>query len=37
VVLFVSTDLLVVYLWRFRGRIGRRRPRPEAAAIEARV
>jgi ABC-type uncharacterized transport system permease subunit len=37
VVLFVSTDLLVVYLWRFRGRIGRRRARPEAAAIEARA
>jgi ABC-type uncharacterized transport system permease subunit len=37
VVLFVSTDLLVVYLWRFRGRLGRRRAGPEAAAIEARA
>jgi general nucleoside transport system permease protein len=37
VVLFVSTDLLVAYLWRFRGRLGRRRAGPEAAAIEARA
>jgi general nucleoside transport system permease protein len=37
VILFVSTDLLVAYLWRFRGRFGRRRSGPEAAALEARA
>jgi simple sugar transport system permease protein len=37
VILFVSTDLLVAYLWRFRARLGRRRAGPEAAAIEARA
>jgi general nucleoside transport system permease protein len=37
VILFVSTDLLVAYLWRFRGRLGRRRAGPEAAALEARA
>jgi general nucleoside transport system permease protein len=37
VVLFVSTDLLVVYLWRFRGRFGRGRAGPEAATVEARA
>jgi general nucleoside transport system permease protein len=36
VVLFVSTDLLVVYLWRFRGRL-RRRAGPEPVAVETRV
>jgi general nucleoside transport system permease protein len=37
VILFVSTDLLVAYLWRFRGRLGRRRGAPEAAAFEVRA
>jgi general nucleoside transport system permease protein len=37
VVLFVSTDLLVAYLWRFRGRLGRRRRGREADIIEARA
>jgi general nucleoside transport system permease protein len=37
VILFVSTDLLVAYLWRFRARIGRRRARPEAAVLEGRA
>jgi general nucleoside transport system permease protein len=37
VVLFVSTDLLVMYLWRLRGRRGRRRGGPEPAAVEARA
>jgi general nucleoside transport system permease protein len=37
VVLFVSTDMLVAYLWRFRGRLGRRRRDREAAIIEARA
>jgi ABC-type uncharacterized transport system permease subunit len=37
VVLFVSTDLLVAYLWRFRWRL-RRRPEPEPPPVlEARV
>jgi ABC-type uncharacterized transport system permease subunit len=34
VILFVSTDLLVLYLWRLRGR---RRAEPQAAALEARA
>jgi ABC-type uncharacterized transport system permease subunit len=37
VILFVSTDLLVAYLWRFRGRFGRRRAGPEPTTIEARA
>jgi ABC-type uncharacterized transport system permease subunit len=35
VILFVSTDLLVAYLWRFRPRFWRRGPEP--AALEARL
>ena len=35
VILFVSTDVLVAYLWRFRPRSWRRGPEP--AAVEARV
>jgi general nucleoside transport system permease protein len=34
VILFVSTDVLVAYLWRFRGRLGRRRAGPEPATVE---
>jgi general nucleoside transport system permease protein len=37
VILFVSTDLLVAYLWRFRGRLGRRRGGPDTATVEARA
>jgi general nucleoside transport system permease protein len=37
VILFVSTDLLVAFLWRFRGRLGRRRAGPEPATLEARA
>jgi general nucleoside transport system permease protein len=37
VILFVSTDLLVAYMWRFRGRLGRRRAGPDAPALEARA
>jgi hypothetical protein len=36
VILFVSTDLLVAYLWRFRARL-RREPVPEPPALEARA
>jgi general nucleoside transport system permease protein len=37
VILFVSTDLLVAYLWRFRARRRRRPTGPEPAALEARA
>jgi general nucleoside transport system permease protein len=35
VILFVSTDVLVAYLWKFRPRWGRRGPEP--AAVESRA
>jgi hypothetical protein len=35
VILFVSTDVLVAYLWRFRPKFGRRGAEP--AALEARA
>jgi simple sugar transport system permease protein len=36
VVLFVSADVLVVYLWKLRGRVGRRRAAaPGEPAVEA--